>query len=307
MLIFENTLENRLPFEDGCALALGFFDGVHIAHKTLIEKCADVARQSGLKSAVHTFYSLPKGDGALTSFEQKSQIIKDLGVDVLAVDSFSKDMKDMAPEEFIDKVVVRALKAHAVVVGYDYAFGRGASGNVEILKEILEKRGAALHVVGEIKMDGVSVSSGEIKRRLKSGDVEGANALLGRNFEMAGRVLKGRRVGTKLSAPTANLKIEESAFCPAYGVYVCMAGVGGESYGAVTNIGVRPTFDLCGAPVCETNIFGLDKDIYGELLRVEFLHMLRVEMKFDGEKELKNAIQTDIIKAREYFASSEII
>jgi len=301
MLIFENTLENPSPLKGGCVLALGFFDGVHIAHKRLIEKCVDVARESGLMSAVHTFYALPKGDGALTSFEQKAQIIEGLGVDILVVDSFSEDVRNMAPQEFIEKVVVGALKARAAVAGYDYAFGRGAKGNVEILKEIFGKSGAKVHVIDQVKIDGVTVSSGEIKRRLKCGDVEGANVLLGRNFEISGRVLKGRQVGSKLSAPTANLKIGDDSICPAYGVYVCKANIGGESYPAVTNIGVRPTFDLGGAPVCETNIFGLNRDIYGEFLSVELLHMLRTEMRFDSEKELKNAIGSDIIRAQEYF------
>jgi riboflavin kinase/FMN adenylyltransferase len=200
--------------------------------------------------------------------------------------------------------VCRAIALRELWVGHDFALGRGREGNLERLRDIGQELRYGVHPVEPLLLDGAPVSSTRIRSALNEGDLLGAARLLGRPFGLRGRVAEGARRGRTIGFPTANVAADPQHMLPADGVYVCRAQVAGQRYGAVTNVGMRPTFAGAHRTV-EAYLLDFADDIYGEILRVEFLHRLRGERKFDGIAALVAQITNDVAAARKWLQEAQ--
>ncbi len=292
-----------------CVLALGTFDGVHIAHQRLIEEAIELkSRLSADSVGAWCFSDSPlsyltgKSIPVLSNTEDKVNTMLSLGLDTVAVGEF-KDFCNMSAEDFVGEVLKKRLNCVGVVCGFNHRFGKMGRGNAELLKRAFGDD--AVVVVPEMKLDGETVSSSAIREHIQSGDIEKANSLLGRPFSFKSKVVCGKKLGRCLGFPTANQFFPEGIAVPKRGIYatLCITAKGEKYYG-VSNVGVRPTI-VDGSDThksnCETYIHGFSGDIYGELLTVSFCKYLRPEKKFDTVESLKEQIAVDLACALEYF------
>jgi riboflavin kinase/FMN adenylyltransferase len=285
-------------------LTIGAFDGVHRGHQHLIGSAARRARELGCQSAVLTFDPHPdlvihpeRDRLYLTSLEERAEHIARLGVDLLIVMPFTRETMGLSALEFMTHVRA-AVALRELWVGWDFALGRKREGDLARLRQIGQQLGYSVHPVDAFKLaDGMPISSTRIRGALAAGDLETAARLLGRPFGVQGPVVEGDRRGRTIGFPTANLDIDQRHVLPADGVYVCHAEVDGQRYGAVANIGVRPTFDGTRRKV-EAYLLDFVGDIYGEKLRLTLRERLRGEKKFDGIAALVDQITADVAAAR---------
>jgi riboflavin kinase/FMN adenylyltransferase len=291
-------------------LTIGAFDGVHIGHQHLIGGVVRRAKALGWQSAVLTFDPHPslviRPDQErlyLASLEERIEQIAGIGADVLIVLPFNRDVMALTAQEFMTRVC-RAIALRELWIGHDFALGRGREGNLDRLRQIGQELAYNVHPAEPLLLDGVPVSSTRIRSALREGDLLGARRLLGQPFSLRGVVAEGAKRGRTIGFPTANVTVEPQHMLPADGVYVCRAHVGGQRYGAVTNVGMRPTFAGAHRTV-EAYLLDFADDIYGEVLRLDFLHRLRGERKFDGVAALVAQITADVAAARKWLQESE--
>jgi riboflavin kinase/FMN adenylyltransferase len=292
--------------EHATILTIGAFDGVHRGHQHLIGSAVRRARELGCQSAVLTFDPHPdlvlhpeRERLYLTSLDERAEQIAALGVSLLIVLPFTREIMQLSAYDFM--VQVRsAVALRELWIGWDFALGRKREGHLARLREIGQQLGYTVHPVDALVLaDGTPVSSTRIRAALTEGDLDTATTLLGRHFAVQGVVVEGDRRGRTIGFPTANVAVHQHHALPADGVYACDAIVGGRHYGAVTNIGLRPTFDGKRRTV-EAYLLDFADDIYGETLRLTMLHRLRGEKKFDGIAALVAQITNDVAAAREW-------
>jgi riboflavin kinase/FMN adenylyltransferase len=234
----------------------------------------------------------------LTSLEERIEQIAAIGVDLLIILPFNRDVMALTAQEFMARVC-QAVALRELWIGHDFALGRGREGNLARLRDIGHELGYSAHTVEPLLLDGAPVSSTRIRTRLQAGDLLGASQLLGHSFSLRGVVAEGARRGRTIGFPTANVTVDPQHILPADGVYVCHAQVDGQRYGAVTNVGMRPTFAGTHRTV-EAYLLDFFDEIYGETLRLDFLHHLRGERKFDGIAALVAQITSDVAAARQW-------
>lgn len=287
-------------------VTLGNFDGVHIGHRKIIGKVIERARELKCASVVYTFEPHPlkvvaphRSPQLITDAEDKEETIADLGADYLVFARFTREFASKHPREFVEEVIVGGLKAAEVWVGSNFAFGKGRAGTVEYLSTLGKEFGFRVIGVRPVRKAGDIVSSSRIRALVREGDVKKAALLLGRNFSIKGKVVRGSAIGRSLGFPTANIKVR-SELIPSNGVYAARARVDGRGYDALVNIGVAPTFGKRGTGV-EAHILGFKKDIYGKDVRLFFLERLRDEQRFPSEEALVRQIKRDILRARGIF------
>ncbi len=303
-------------------VAIGNFDGCHLGHEALIteleRETARVAAEGGGNpiKTVLTFSPHPriglqiaKGQLSLTQLREHSELwpifpfrervtqISERGIDRLFIARFSKAFASLSPEQFVSLYLHDALKARVVVVGDDWRFGKGRAGNVELLQDYGKRFGFEVHVVPPVLLDGKRVSSTTIKASLAIGDIVSVSRLLGRSYELAGRVVHGAGRGKSISVPTANLMLGRRVL-PLDGVYVSRVVLGGELLPAVTNIGTQPTFNGATRRV-EVHILDRELKLYDKRISVQLIDRIRGEKKFADVQQLKNQIAEDILKARD--------
>jgi riboflavin kinase/FMN adenylyltransferase len=291
-------------------LTIGSFDGVHLGHQSVVSKLVAGAHTIGAPAVVLTFYPHPsivlRGYNYpfyLTTPNEKARLLGESGVDVIITHPFNKQVANTTAAEFMHGLHQHLNILH-LYVGYDFALGKDRQGDIATLKDLGEKYDYTVEQMEPLIIDGDTVSSSRIRFLLGAGQVDKAAELLGRNFTIEGKVELGDRRGILLGFPTANLDIWPAQAIPAAGVYVCRAEVRGKKWGAVTNIGVRPTFEFQPVPPrVETHILDFDQDIYGENLRLEFITRLRGEQRFADVDALKEQINKDSQAAREMLAS----
>lgn len=300
-----NSLDEIKDIEP-CVIAVGNFDGIHLGHQAIIKKAINDAKGEGCKSAVFTFSNHPRNllqdkenvKNILYS-EDKKRIIEDLGIDYMFNIPFTEEIMKMEPVDFIDKVLIDKFKMKEILCGFNYRFGYKASGNVELLlKEGLNK-GFSVHVTDALTVDDQVVSSSLIREKIAEGDMAACAKLLGRYYAIEGEVVVGNRLGKTIGFPTSNLNIDEGMVTPPNGVYVTICTYNGESFPSITNVGHKPTIGTYNKNV-ETHIFNFDKILYGKTIKVEFVKMMRPEMKFDSVEELSKQITEDCITARAF-------
>lgn len=284
--------------------ALGFFDGVHRAHISILASCARYAKEQGLKSIALTFEKSPaeffgKQIKYLTTLPRKKELMENIGIDRVEVLPCNEETLSLSPEAFIDEILIGKLNAKALFCGFNYTFGKDALGNTLTLTSLCKKRNIEVIVMPCLTDDGVTVSSSEIRMALSKGEVELANRLLTRPFSVEGVVREGKKLGREMGFPTANLYPERMPNLP-YGVYATKTVVDNTEYVSVTNVGVNPTVNDNSLRV-ETFITGFEGDIYNKKIEVKFYKFLRRETKFNSIEELKEQIASDKENSINYF------
>lgn len=294
-----------------CAVCLGNFDGLHIGHRELIKRGVEIAKREGLKCAVLSFevhpavYLSSKSPELLISFEEKERILSSMGVDYFVLSDFSS-IRDMSCEDYVDKILIKRLSAAFVICGFNYSFGKRASGDAALLRELLKSKGVRTEIVDEVRLSGQRVSSTAIRELLKNGDCELAARLLGGSFCIDSPVTAGKRLGRTLGFPTANQRLDPVRLKPKKGVYASTVSYNGRVYAAISNLGERPTVEDNGQYNCESFILGFNGDIYGCKIRTELLKFIREEKKFSSTEELREQIEKDLREVREYFEDKDI-
>jgi riboflavin kinase/FMN adenylyltransferase len=289
----------------GGVVALGNFDGVHLGHQAVIGRALDLAKRLGAPAGVMTFEPHPRSVFSpdqppfrLTPFRIKARLIEALSVDFLLMQHFDKAFAAHSAEGFIEEVLIKGLGVRAVVVGYDFCFGRGRAGSVEMLRGRSDFETVSVDAQGGA--DGQTYSSNLIRQFLLDGKPDIAARLLGRPWEIEGRVETGDQRGRTIGFPTANLHLGDY-MRPAIGVYAVRAGIDQGSdtvwHDGVANLGRRPTFDKQDV-ILEAHLFDFDGDLYGRHLRVALSGYIRAERKFDGLPALKAQIAEDCDTAR---------
>jgi riboflavin kinase/FMN adenylyltransferase len=287
---------------DNTIVALGTFDGCHMAHKAVLASAFYEARKKGIKSLAYIFDTIPnkQENGAIYTLQERIKAIKNIGIDYIAIDTFER-VKGLLPREFYDKVLKGQLNALGAACGYNYRFGKGASsGGDELHRLFSENDGGSVVICDKIMVKEKPVSSTLAREYIKNGEVEDLFAL-GTNYSVYSRVEEGKHLATKMGLPTINQYFPEGKLIPKHGVYITECEIGEDVYPAITNVGVRPTTDECGRVNMETHIIGYKGYLYGSYIRVNFYKYLREEKRFDGKEALFEQIALDKKTAFEYF------
>jgi riboflavin kinase / FMN adenylyltransferase len=288
-------------------LALGNFDGVHRGHRKILERVRRVAGERGATSVVMTFDPHPprvvrpdKAPPLLMTKPQKLEAIADAGVQGAAIVRFSHELSHWDPETFVRAVLVDWLHVGEVWVGANFLFGHDRAGNFSMLRVLGSRYGFKAEKIDPVRYKDFVVSSTRVRRLVSEGRVDEAGALLGHQYFVDGTVMRGDQRGRTLGFPTANL-CSENELLPPHGVYATTARVGDVVHPSVTNVGTRPTVDDSGRTVIETHIFALDRDLYGQPIRIGFVQRLRDERAFDSIDALRTQIDADCQRARVLF------
>lgn len=289
------------------AVAIGVFDGVHRGHRHLIGHLVDRAGHEGLARLVVTFHPHPRSvlrpETPLTylcGLEERVELLQALGVDDVAVLAFTSELAQLSARDFVS-LVVEELRMKLLIVGSDFALGRGREGTTDVVAAIGGEMGFEVDVVPLLAASGEKVGSTAVRQALERGDMETVASLLGRSFALRGPVIKGAERGKGLGFPTANMAFGQDRALPAFGVYVTRAYLREGVFPAVTNIGLRPTFHE-DKPTVETFILDFQGEVYGQELRIELLHRLRGEMRFPSPEALREQIEKDVAASRAYLS-----
>ncbi len=309
MLIFRDY--RNLPRDArGAIAAIGNFDGVHLGHRAVIDTARRLAAAHGAKSAVLTFEPHPRRlfrpndpPFRLTPFRIKALLLEELGIELMLAPKFDRAFASIPAEDFVSDVLARRLGLKHVVCGADFVFGRGRGGDVALLKRVAAANGMGVTVVEPVGSGGLTYSSTAVRERLQAGDPAGAAGVLGRPFEIVGRVRHGDKLGRTLGFPTANVD-HRSYLPPKTGVYAVRAALDREGapwLAGVANFGNRPTVGGLRL-LLEVHLFDFQGDLYGQRLRVRLIDYLRPERKFDGLEALKAQIAEDARRVRRVLA-----
>lgn len=294
------------------AVALGFFDGVHLGHGALLRRTAERAKELGAVSAACTFDVHPaaaltgRPTPLLSTVAERKALIGGLyGVEETIVLPFDRAMRELPWDRFVRETLVERLEACHLVVGEDYRFGRGGAGDTERLAGLCRELGLGLDVVEQVRLDGTVVSSSHIRRLMAQGDMKEAVRRLGHPQLLRGVVAHGKGLGGTLGFPTVNLTLPGELLLPAHGVYVSRIRLeDGESYPAATNIGVRPTVDDGEAVTVESFLLDFRGDLYGRTVWLELFHRLRPERAFESLEELRAEVAKNAQQVRTFFAEA---
>jgi riboflavin kinase/FMN adenylyltransferase len=290
-------------------LTVGVFDGVHRGHQEIIRKLAAGAHADGAPAVVLTFDPHPatvlggQDIRCLTTPEERAELMALLEVDVLITQRFTRELSTVSAREYVSHLKEHLGLRH-LLIGYDFALGRGREGNATRLTEIGRDLGYTVQVVGALSDESGVISSTEIRKLVATGNVTEAAKLLGHNYSLSGRVTHGDGRGRRINIPTANIDYPGLKAIPANGIYACWIWVGGERHMAATNIGVNPTFTPDKETrTVEPHILDFDRQIYGEEVKLEFVMRLRDEQKFSSVDALIAQIHADIQRTREIIGS----
>jgi riboflavin kinase/FMN adenylyltransferase len=310
MRLFHGT--DNAEIQRPTVLTLGVFDGLHLGHQLVMRTVVERARAIGAVPTVITFDPHPRAvlhpesaPPLLQTLDQKVEGFGVLGIEQTIVVRFTKEFSLVRAEDFLRDVVKERLQAKEVYLGRGFAFGHNREGNIELLRRVSADLGFIADEVPEVRLRGQRVSSSKIRELLSQGKVNLARRMLGRPYGVEGRIEHGSERGHQLGFPTANLH-PRNRVIPKNGVYVTGTLIAGQWRRSVTNVGVRPTFESAGEPSVETFVMNWSGDLYGDVLRVRFLHRLRDEKKFGSLDELKTQINRDVSRAQAYFEKSSV-
>tara|TARA_B100001063_G_C16775196_1_gene564717 strand:+ start:1615 stop:2517 length:903 start_codon:yes stop_codon:yes gene_type:complete len=288
-------------------LTIGTFDGVHIGHQKILKRVVALAQEEDLVPTVLTLFPHPRmvlqKDNSiklLNTIDERIQLLKNLGIEEVIVKEFTKEFANLSAKDYVEHILVDELNTKQIVIGYDHHFGKNRSANIDDLKVFAEAFNFKVEEISAQEIQDVTVSSTKIRNALNNGHIEIANSYLGYNYFISGDVVKGKGIGRTLDYPTANIDIKESyKLIPRDGVYVVKSEIEGLTIYGMMNIGTNPTVDGKTRSI-EVHFFDFDKDIYGETLRIEFLHWLRSEQKFENLEALKKQLSNDMTDALEH-------
>ena len=290
-----------------CAISLGLFDGLHKAHQAVIAS----AVKSGLVPAVFTFTmnsahpASKKEFTPLMAVEERIEGIKKLGAELLLMPDFA-EFSNLSAEDFVVDILFGRMKAKMLCCGYDFRFGKGNLGNVDLLKSLCDEHGARLVVIDRVTANGKTVSSSAMRTALCEGDMNTYRDMCGRYFSINSTVIHGKKLGSKMSFPTINQTLDTTVLATRFGVYASLTHIGGVVYPSVTNVGTKPTVSSSKTVLAETNIFDFSGELYDEQIKVELIHFIRPEKKFSATDELRLAIASDRAFAEDFFKNQNL-
>ena len=305
MQVIELKTMTMCDLNEPTFIALGTYDGCHIAHQRVLSSAFYSAKKQGVKSLAYIFDTVPKSHlnseiKSIYTLEERIKAIKKAGIDLVCVDSFER-VKNFSYDEFFENVLIGELFAIGASCGYNYKFGKDAMGTAANLKELFaQKNGGSVEICDKITQDGHIVSSTLLRELVSNGDVEKLFSL-GSCYSIYSQVEFGKQLATKMGLPTINQKIPEGKAFPKTGVYITECEIGEDVYPSITNVGVRPTTDEAGEINVETHIVGYSGYLYGSYIRVNFYKYLRPERRFDSSEELFAQIECDKNSAIDYF------
>lgn len=281
-------------------VTIGTFDGVHVGHQKIIKRLIASGNTEGLTSIILTFFPHPRmvlqKDNSIkliNTIEERSDILKQLGLDYLLVKEFTKEFSRLSAEEFVRDVLVKQLNVQKVIIGYDHRFGRNRNADINDLVKFGANYGFDVEEISAQDIDNVAVSSTKIRKALREGDIKRANKYLGYPYRLSGKVIRGKGIGKQIQYPTANIKLEEDyKLIPKYGAYVVCSSVKGETVFGMMNIGLNPTVNGEKESI-EVNFFNFEASIYGDILKIDVLERIRDEQKFESIALLKQQLQKD--------------
>lgn len=283
---------------EATAISLGKFDGLHMGHQLLVNRILK-KKEEGLKALIFTF---DFGDRPMLLLpEERRALLKKWGVDCLIECPFVESLAHMEAEDFVREILVKRLHVKYLAVGTDFHFGHNRKGSYQLLEAMQEECGFEVEVVEKACYDGEEISSTRIRRELEQGHMELVNQLLGYNFSVTGEVLHGRQIGRTLGLPTTNLLPGPGKLLPPNGVYATRTRIADEIFEGITNIGHKPTVGAEPRRGVETFLFDLDRNLYCDVITVNFYGFERPERKFESLEALKARIEQDVIWGREYF------
>lgn len=296
------------PIEEikNAVVTSGTFDGVHIGHQKILKRLKEVANETGGETVMITYWPHPRlvlkpWDDSLkllTTFPEKANLLEKYGIDHLVKIPFTQEFAQMTAEDYIQIILNERIKTRKLIIGYDHRYGKNREGGLQQLIDYSSQFGYEVEEIPRQDIDEIGVSSTKIRRALETGDVKLANQYLGRDYSIAGRVIKGQQLGRTLGFPTANISIKENyKLIPADGIYAVKVCNQYRKYKGMLNIGHRPTVGGDGKTI-EVHIFDFDKDIYNSEISLEFIEHVRDEVKFDSIDELKQQLKRDEMTVR---------
>ena len=280
-------------------ITIGNFDGIHKGHIKLIKKAVKEAKHKKFKSIVFTFENHPmryfreNSIKSIITNDEKINILKSLGVDIILMVPFNEYMTKISAINFVKEILIDKLKCKKVIVGHDFTFARNKEGTVEKLKSIGKVYNMEVEVINPIKINNIRVSSSYIRQLISQGKVHNIKDFLGRNYSLEGEVIHAKKLGRTIGFPTANLNIDNNLIIPKCGIYAVKVYLKDKTYYGATNIGYNPTVNGQSLSI-ETNILNFNKDIYGQIIKIEFLERIRDERKFNSLDELKAQLHKDV-------------
>jgi riboflavin kinase/FMN adenylyltransferase len=286
-------------------LAIGIFDGLHLGHRSLLERLVKGAHQAGLQAVVLTFHPHPavalggkKDFACLNTPDERAALLENFGVDVVITQAFDRAFASQSAGDFMQRIITNLGVQH-LVLGYDTALGRNREGNIPFLTQLGKKIGYTTEVVEPFSMGGKIVSSSAIRDLIREGDVTAAAVMLGDYYALSGEVIHGDGRGKRINLPTANVAYPEGKLIPAKGIYATWAWVADRWLRGATNIGINPTFTPDKRNLSlETHLLDFQGDLYGQGIKLEFVRRLRDEVQFDSVEALVDQIQMDIRKTK---------
>ncbi|MHB0990478.1 MAG: bifunctional riboflavin kinase/FAD synthetase [Burkholderiales bacterium] len=293
------------------AVTVGNFDGLHLGHQTMLKQLVSTARERDLTSCAVTFEPHPReffnpdnAPARLSSLRDKLENMKSLGVEQVHICNFNRTLAEMPPTRFIDQILLDGLRMEYLLIGDDFRFGAQRGGDFALLQKQSATRGYALEAMHSVTTDGLRISSTAVREALANGSFDTAQRLLGRPYQISGRVIHGEKLGRTLGFPTANISIRHDNI-PLSGVFIVQVrGLGAEPLPAVASLGIRPTVNPAARPLLEIHLLNFSDEIYGRILRVDFLAKLRDEEKYPTLSALTQQIQRDVACAHDYFNHS---
>ena len=292
-------------------VTIGTFDGVHIGHQKIIEQLVNAAQKSNQKSVLLTFFPHPRmvlqkeaSIELINTIDEKAALLAETGLDYLVIQPFSLEFSRLTALEFVRSILVNQLNTSQLIIGYDHHFGKNREGNLDQLKEYSHLYDFTVEEIPAQDINDVSVSSTKIRKALADRDIETANNYLGYNFMLTGKVVSGKKLGSKIGYPTANIAIYENyKLIPKTGVYVVKASINSAVILGMMNIGYRPTIEGKHQTI-EVHFFDFNENIYDQTLVIEVLHFLREEEKFTSVEKLTSQLKTDELSALAYLQNN---
>ena len=295
MLIFKDAKPNLL---ESSAIALGFFDGVHLGHSFVVKSMIKKAQKSGLTPCVVTFTNHPleilknTKISSIVTLEKRLELLQGLGVEAVLLLDFTKELIELSAEAYLKNILIDSLHPKFITVGFNHSFGANKKGNTEFLQDNSQKYGYEVLSIPPVECNAAVISSSLIKKCILNSDFESVSQFLGRDFSLTGEVIKGRQIGRTIGFATANLLQDENLVDIPNGVYSGWAKVQGKKHKAMINVGTAPTLKG-GQKTIEAHLLSFDKDIYYQNIEVGFIRKIRDEKKFGSKEELVAQIQKD--------------
>ena len=287
-------------------VTVGTFDGVHLGHQKILNKLEKIAEKIDGETVLLTFEPHPRKVlfknqtlKLINTLEEKINLLDTYGLDHLVIYPFTQEFSNLSARSYIEELLIKKLKTHTLVIGYDHHFGNDRQGNIELLKKVKNDFGFKLAEISAHEIDEIKVSSTKIRSAITTGKIALVKNYSGKHFHFSGKIVKGEGIGKKLNHPTANIKIQDSdKIIPANGVYAIKCCINNAQIYGVMNIGNRPTVDNNETTTIECHLFNWSKDIYGEIMEIEVVDKIRNEVKFPSLDMLKSQIELDCIKAQ---------